>query len=170
MTTTKVVYDYRCQPEEFEEDVTTPDTPSATVAVINTDGIDLPDVDPLPDDQRLELTAHDGLEAEQEQEDPSSSSTAFNSPLAWATPTPGDTSEEQLHVEGTSTPEQMTEEDSPPDDVDILTVCVAFNDGHTGPFGFQQGGSDLMSPLRAMSANFIDILPDDFSINMVDVT
>ncbi|KAF4694593.1 hypothetical protein FOZ62_028990, partial [Perkinsus olseni] len=76
MTTTKVVYDYRCQPEEFEEDVTTPDTSSATVAVINTDGIDLPDVDPLPDDQRLELTAHDGLEAEQEQEDPSSSSTA----------------------------------------------------------------------------------------------
>ncbi|KAF4648045.1 hypothetical protein FOZ61_003205, partial [Perkinsus olseni] len=57
MTTTKVVYDYRYQPEEFEEDVTPPDTSSATVAVINTDGIDLPDVDPLPDDQRLELTA-----------------------------------------------------------------------------------------------------------------
>ncbi|KAF4726318.1 hypothetical protein FOZ63_002157, partial [Perkinsus olseni] len=74
---------------------------------------DLPPLSPRP--------AHDGLEAEQEQEDPSSSSTAFNSPLAWATPTPGDTNEEQLHVEGTSTPEQMTEEDSPPDDVDITS-------------------------------------------------
>ncbi|KAF4759075.1 hypothetical protein FOZ63_022567, partial [Perkinsus olseni] len=59
-------------------------------------------------------------------------------------------------------------------DTDIEDVdgspTVAFNDGHMGPFGFQQGGSDLMSPLRAMSTNFIDIPPDDFSITKVDVT
>ncbi|KAF4648172.1 hypothetical protein FOZ61_003075, partial [Perkinsus olseni] len=73
----------------------------------------LPPLSPRP--------AHDGLEAEQEQEGPSSSSTAFNSPLAWATPTPGDTSEEQLQVEGTSPPEQMAEEDSSFDEVDITS-------------------------------------------------
>ncbi|KAF4681681.1 hypothetical protein FOZ60_011701, partial [Perkinsus olseni] len=50
---------------------------------------------------------------------------------------------------GINTVDPHGETDTDIEDVDG-SPTVAFNDGHMGPFGFQQGGSDLMSPLRAM--------------------
>ncbi|KAF4678448.1 hypothetical protein FOZ60_016573, partial [Perkinsus olseni] len=56
MTTAKVIYDYREHPDEFDEDVVI-STTAPSVLAINQDGIDLPEVGPLPEDQRGELEA-----------------------------------------------------------------------------------------------------------------
>ncbi|KAF4651014.1 hypothetical protein FOL47_000712 [Perkinsus chesapeaki] len=58
-TVAKVIYDYRDTPDKDEDDVPMIDTSATTTGImaINEDGIDLPDVDPLPTEQRLELEA-----------------------------------------------------------------------------------------------------------------
>ncbi|KAF4730788.1 hypothetical protein FOZ63_028678 [Perkinsus olseni] len=58
MTTSSVIYDYRCQYDESAEGDAVEQAPTnPSVSAINEDGIDLPEVDPLPNEQRLELLA-----------------------------------------------------------------------------------------------------------------
>lgn len=58
MTVAKVIYDYRCQPEDTdEEDVSTSLSTPPCVISLNTDGLDLPDADPLPTDHRIAIRA-----------------------------------------------------------------------------------------------------------------